>query len=754
VAGHQPEQFEHQINDGGHMHHGFEATLVLPLATALIVVAAFEAGRDWLLAHMGLWQLYFFAMAFIPIVIGISAYPAYRSYRSLRMHLATKEALRQSEETAQRESARLAAMVSVLEEGVALADANNVIVEVNQSFSRFVNRDRREILGQTVEVLHVGEALEKALEIIKSFRQGDFSGAIVIQRPMGKQEVMMRIQPLYRAGRYEGVLLNLGNVTDLVQARRKAEAADLAKSTFLANMSHEIRTPMNAIIGMTGLALNTENTEEQDEYLKLIRDAGESLLTLINDILDLSKIESGKLSFETVEFDLPDSLGDILKTLAPRAHEKGLELAYYVSPEVPETVLGDPGRLRQVIVNLVGNAVKFTEQGEIVLCVERQPDRHDQVCLRFTLTDTGIGIPPDRLGLVFEPFTQVEGAAMNQHAGTGLGLSISRHIVEMMGGQIWAQSEPGRGSTFRFTVCFGPAIPEPRKPRPVKSIDLENLPVLIVDDNAAYRRILQEMLANYKMKPTAVKNGAEALAALEQATAQSESFALVLMDVVMPEVDGFTIAQEMRKRANLNGYIIMMLTSAGQRGDAARCLELGISAYLVKPIKQSDLYDAIVSVLSLRDQSSGKRHLVTRHSLRKPWDSPGHSRISCRILLVEDNAVNQKLVLRILEKLSHTVVVAENGIKAVEAFDRERFDLIFMDVQMPMRDGLEATQMIREKEQAGGGHIPIVAMTAHAMKGDRERCLASGMDDYISKPINMNELYQIIEKYAGKPEES
>ena len=626
-------------------------------------------------------------------------------------------------------------------DGIVIADDQGKIVLVNSRFEVLFGFSKEEITGQSIEALlperyrtgHVAQRNSYYQE--PDVREMGSGRELFARRKDGSEfPVEISLSPLQTN---EGVLVlsSIRDITErkkaeveLIEARQAAEAANQAKSDFLANMSHEIRTPMNGIMGMTELALSTELTKEQREFLTTIESSAESLLTLINDILDFSKIEAKKLDLDPVDFELRERIGETLSTLAARAHHKGLELAFDVDPEVPELLVGDVHRLRQILVNLIGNAIKFTERGEIVIRIELAGQEEQRVRLRFSVKDTGIGLPEEKLESIFQPFEQADVSTTRKYGGTGLGLAICVRLVELMGGEMQVESQLGVGTTFSFTaeLQIGKQPMAKHVASPPKS--LRGLRVLVVDDNETNRRILDKMLENWGMESLLADSAEEGLRILQESL-DDRPVGLVLSDVNMPEMDGFMLAEQVKGRESLRNLPIILLTSANRSGDSARCRKLGIAAHLIKPARQSFLYDAIATTVG---DSNEEDEPSDQKSSTVSDDSASRG---LRLLLAEDNEVNQKFAVRALARAGHAVSVANNGQEAVQLWSENAFDAVLMDIQMPVMDGYDATGEIRLRETSSGRHTPIIAMTAHAMKGDKEKCLEAGMDGYVTKPI-------------------
>lgn len=661
------------------------------------------------------------------------------------------------------EKSLLDALMNNIPDSIYFKDKQSRFLRINKALAeKFGLNSPAEAIGKTDFDVHSPEHAQAAF--------ADEQEVMRTSRPMiGKEEqeawpdrpptwVSTTKMPLYDA---QGETIGTFGVSRDITRRRQAEeeqrkamesaqGANRAKSEFLANMSHEVRTPMNGILGVAELALETPLNAEQREYLEIIRTSANSLLTIINDILDFSKIEAQKLGVDLAEFKLRDSLEECIKAVAVRADQKGLELAYDVEPDVPEDVVGDATRLRQILTNLVGNAIKFTEKGEVVVRVGVDSLTAGGAVLHFVVVDTGIGIPAHKHQAIFEAFSQGDASTTRRYGGTGLGLAISAHLVQMMGGRIWLESQEGQGSSFHFTLRLGLSKRAEATLQPAERSLLQGLPVLVVDDNSTNRRILSEMLKWWGALPGMASSGESAFADLQAAQADNTPYAVVLVDAQMPEMGGFTLAERIQQDPHLTPAIIMMLTPGGQSGDAARCRDVGAAAYLTKPVGQSKLREAVLKAIHSDSEATHTGPSISGVNEMGAERAPTPSISKLHILLAEDNAVNQVLSVRLLNKQGHEVVVAGDGDQALAAFEKQPFDLALMDVQMPQKDGFETTAVIREIEKRRGGHLPIIAMTAYAMKGDCERCLEAGMDGYISKPIQAADLRDVIQKVLAE----
>jgi two-component system sensor histidine kinase/response regulator len=656
-------------------------------------------------------------------------------------------------------------------------DEEGRITNVNRTDLEMLGYTREEMVGQFMwkfnveeEVAHrqilakLAGTLPPARNLERTYRRknGTIFPVLIEDRLIGDER-----------GRVKGIRCTIQDITELKQAESalleakekaeianqelqraseharslalEAERANRAKGDFLANMSHEIRTPMNGIMGMTGLLLDTELTPEQKEYVEAVKSSADSLLMIIDSILDFSKMESGKLHLETQDFDLRSLLEDLGDPLAVRAHEKGLELHIVIEPEVPAFFQGDPGRLRQVLNNLVGNAVKFTHHGEVALQVDSEREDESQAVLRFAVTDTGVGIPGDKIARLFTPFMQADASITRKYGGTGLGLSISKQLVNMMGGEIGVESKEGKGSTFWFTLPLSKQASTPIQEE-LATTDLARVRVLVVDDNPVNRRVLAGMLENWHCLHEEAPDPSSAIEKLRKAVAESNPFEIAILDMSMARMDGEALGKVIKKDPMIRGTHLVMMTSMGKRGDAARLKQAGFAAYLTKPVKQSSLYDCLMAVINRReDEAAPSRGIVTRHTLRED------RKRKTSILVVEDNAVNQRVALKILEKMGYQAEAVGNGLEAIEALEANTYSLVLMDVQMPKMDGITATRHIRNPESSvRDPDVPIIAMTAHAMKGDREKCLEAGMDEYVAKPVRPEDLGAAIARCLSK----
>ncbi len=650
---------------------------------------------------------------------------------------------KQAEEAVLREKQYFEALFRNSPVAVSVLDSQGKIVSTNPAFEQLYGYKSDELIGVKLDTLvATPETVEEAASYTRQSMAGSLHAIGKRRRRDGSLvDVEIFGAPVAVGGETVGTVAIYHDISEIMRAREEAEQANRAKSQFLANMSHEIRTPMNGVIGMLELALDTTLTSEQSDYVQTALQSAEALLALLNDILDFSKIEAGKLELEKIDFDLRNTVEDVAYTLAKRAQDKGLEMACLIHPDLSSDLRGDPGRIRQILVNLVGNAIKFTDQGEIVVRAEPTEQTQTYAVVHFSVQDTGIGIPIERQAAIFDRFTQADGSTTRKYGGTGLGLTISKQLVEAMGGKIGVQSTPGAGSIFWFEVKFEKQAREKKATAPLTlgPVNLTQARILVVDDNQTNRTILTKNVEALGSRVDAVASGAKGLESLRNAVRAGDPYHVVLLDMQMPGMDGEQTARAIKSDPAMHHVKIIVLTSMGQRGDAVRLEALGCSGYLLKPVKQQMLFDAIVAALSRENEA--KPGLITRHVLAE------QRKTGLRLLLAEDNAINQKLAVVLLQKAGYSVDAVETGVQALEKFKTSQYSAVLMDVQMPEMDGFESTHRIREWEQESRGHIPIIAMTAHAMQGDRERCLEAGMDDYVSKPLEPKVLFNTLDRW-------
>ncbi|MCK5097027.1 MAG: PAS domain S-box protein, partial [Desulfobacteraceae bacterium] len=666
--------------------------------------------------------------------------------------------------------ARLQAVMETIVDPVVVYDDQGRVTYLNPAFTRVFGWSLEELLGKRIDFVPDEEMPATQKAITRVFKGDGLVGFETMRKTRDNRTIAVRVGAallLDTKGKPSGIVVNLQDITiekqvqteleninqELEKAIEKAnlmaqhaEVANIAKSEFLANMSHEIRTPMNGVIGMTSLLLGTKLTTEQREFTETIRNSGDALLDIINDILDYSKIEAGKLELENIDFDLRITLDETSDLIAIKANEKDLEFMNMFHHEVPSLLCGDPGRLRQILINLSGNSIKFTETGEVIIRTTLDHEDKTHAMVRFSITDTGIGIPKDRMDRLFKTFSQVDSSTTRKYGGTGLGLTISKQLAEKMGGKIGVESEEGKGSTFWFTAMFKKQ-PEDRIKTIVVPKDISNKRILIVDDNKTNRYILREQLKLWKCRYEEAAHGEHALKELKKAVIEKDPFEIAILDMQMPEMDGKTLGEKIKQDPDLKHTILVLMSSMGQRGDAKELKEIGFAAYLIKPVKQSQLFDCLSTVAGVQKEAEEKQSeaLVTKHSLADDQKQ------KIRILLAEDNIINQKVALGTLKKLGYSADAVTNGKKAVKALELIPYDIVLMDCQMPEMDGYEATGVIRNKESEVLNHATIVvAMTANAMEGDQKKCLEAGMNDYLSKPVKPQKLSDMLDKWLAK----